>query len=1370
MGYNGYFKLGETEIINAARTEAYVERLSPSFGLQGCEDCDGLPAAVGAGRVYGDPERTEVLGTVTNMWRNPAPRNYAPTGFALYQPGTAEMGTTIYGNSGQSAVIRNNFLSNPYAGNAGSGWNFQHFSGEATTQTLSATDGPDPNYMNGYLRRTVTTAKTATGSSGNFYREMGTISGAPGQTRTFAAWVRFSVPTTVALQVQYRAGGAAAQTNTSPGVLVPANTWTLVTNTLTSTVVYDAVQIWPQVMQIMPVGATYDIGGALSEDPSTYQPRPFWTGSLAHLIAPTLPVTYDTAPGGFPSVRMRWGVQEDATLGGIPYFGRRIITTPKTGGDSGWRATAAGHRTAIGGLAGQTVAMSMYARLLMTPGAFYTLRMELYDGAGAVLQTLDDVVVVPETTEARLSLSLVATSDFASVGFFLFQTDGQIMPQFSVVDLGAILVSVDVAPDYPWFDGGSPDSLETEYTWTGAPSNSASVKTSYAVERPIVQEGGYTTPIVDRAPWLDSSNPDLTNFWGVYPLAVDGLDDSTRTTTVTELTTDGAVMSIPRARAREIRYDVMLVGADAAAIDAGFHWLNRALDAVRCDNLSLGCTGTDLNFFSTCPPLCDFSDCPDNPVDYNFFGINNLFAYEPAVTEAAKWQGSGGLAVRIQPFIGAANCDTMVAEFEQGQGIVSRLVTGLIVGETYLVTLDTPRTVPGQRLGVSGIGFVEAGAYVEFPNCDATMQYEFVATQNNHQVTLSMNPDHPAFVDTPATIQFINFIGLHVVRTSADRLTYQTYFPDDGSGTNGWTPNPSLTTGQGGSMSTSRQFSTLGVNWSAPNPGTSGPGVLVSRPMRGLVPGREYRFTISGYSSTATNLQFQAQIAGTVGGDIVTNGVTGRFAPYVDFIATSESATIQLYLVSTVTTGLSIQLNYASVVDKTVEPAPAPNPARRYERTLFQVTALTGPTITERFDKETGSMMRVTFGLVAGVPHHFGPMSRVGSAIGGTAFPIPEIDCSNFQPVRTNFITNPSMETNLTGWSNTWDGTAGTTTRIISPTAIGADEYPLTQRYVMRGAWTPSTTAAYVRRDTTIESAGAYVLSFYVRNTAPVTWDISIDARVGTAGNLISQSELVRVAVPANPTRWTRIEVPIMVGPGGATNLGITLIGRGAGLGPLPAGGGYYEMDGFQIEFGSDATDFFTGGYLNAAWTGTANASRSIYTPPVTSELIDPDCPPLPSPPAPPQITNACVEDPTNWTRYAINIPATDIPLFSSALPVVTISTGNVAARQVRMRWYRNPDNQVITSINPCDFEGEIIASYVPPFSEMEVNTITRTAEAVVDGGLPQVATQLLYGPDGGPMEWPELSCNIPYVFTVDVEPDGDVTNLDVRLELGLKV
>jgi hypothetical protein len=88
-----------------------------------------------------------------------------------------------------------------------------------------------------------------------------------------------------------------------------------------------------------------------------------------------------------------------------------------------------------------------------------------------------------------------------------------------------------------------------------------------------------------------------------------------------------------------------------------------------------------------------------------------------------------------------------------------------------------------------------------------------------------------------------------------------------------------------------------------------------------------------------------------------------------------------------------------------------------------------------------------------------------------------------------------------------------------------------------------------------------------------------------------------------------------------------------------------------------------------------------------------------------------------------------------------------------------------IDQIDPCNFCGEFLVSYIPPNSTLTVDGILSQATINVrDTGL-QTAQNLLYGTDAGPVVWPTLSCEVAYVMTVDVSPN-EVTDFDVRLAL----
>lgn len=94
-----------------------------------------------------------------------------------------------------------------------------------------------------------------------------------------------------------------------------------------------------------------------------------------------------------------------------------------------------------------------------------------------------------------------------------------------------------------------------------------------------------------------------------------------------------------------------------------------------------------------------------------------------------------------------------------------------------------------------------------------------------------------------------------------------------------------------------------------------------------------------------------------------------------------------------------------------------------YERTLYEVTCTSGPTITERYNLSCASMVKVEFILVAGVPWAF---SAAISALPGDQVPTPIIapqtscDPGTDVLVRTNLATNPipvgNAATSTGGW------------------------------------------------------------------------------------------------------------------------------------------------------------------------------------------------------------------------------------------------------------------------------------------------------------------------------------------------------------------
>jgi hypothetical protein len=95
---------------------------------------------------------------------------------------------------------------------------------------------------------------------------------------------------------------------------------------------------------------------------------------------------------------------------------------------------------------------------------------------------------------------------------------------------------------------------------------------------------------------------------------------------------------------------------------------------------------------------------------------------------------------------------------------------------------------------------------------------------------------------------------------------------------------------------------------------------------------------------------------------------------------------------------------------------------------------------------------------------------------------------------------------------------------------------------------------------------------------------------------------------------------------------------------------------------------------LSTADTQPFRDDGIVCTVPDTSPIIDPDCPPLPSPPRPPVVPNICIDDVTQWQRYVLNIPGDSVSAWSQMLPTITLNTPPAAdARQVRVRFTPNP-------------------------------------------------------------------------------------------------
>lgn len=165
----------------------------------------------------------------------------------------------------------------------------------------------------------------------------------------------------------------------------------------------------------------------------------------------------------------------------------------------------------------------------------------------------------------------------------------------------------------------------------------------------ILGDDPYRSPLQDAdCPWADPDEPASYGFYGLYPLSIEGLESSSRTSTVVENTTNGGNPGAIRHATKSVVFSAMLLGESDAAVEYGMRWLRAAL-LPNCDSSS--CEGSDLCYFSA-EPAYDPEigpGCATDMIRHHFrVGVNQ----GPTIT--AKNRLSDGSAVWTVTFTAVA--------------------------------------------------------------------------------------------------------------------------------------------------------------------------------------------------------------------------------------------------------------------------------------------------------------------------------------------------------------------------------------------------------------------------------------------------------------------------------------------------------------------------------------------------------------------------------------------------------------------------------------------------------------------------------------------------------------------------------------------
>lgn len=851
----------------------------------------------------------------------------------------------------------------------------------------------------------------------------------------------------------------------------------------------------------------------------------------------------------------------------------------------------------------------------------------------------------------------------------------------------------------------------------------------------------YTTPLQDQAPWVSLYRQESTEFLGLVPLSLEGFDDSTIQTPYTEVTGDGGVAGRSRRASRELRGSALMLATTEKGMTFGMSWLRDALFGEPCTTGD--CSGTSLCYLASCPDLCD-DDLAVDVLDQDFRALSEAEA-APLV---AQWESNGGTISWIN--LGGVNA----LRFRDlpPNPEASILVSGLTPGATYRVdvaTLGGVDTSAGRRMEVQIAGL--PGTLVRTPRTigasgapDTTgAVFEFTALESTHRLVLR---PFDIVLDPTADATRLYLTVASITRVARPSILM-------GGPITSETPGSMFPWEQVGVPITNITRAWNGVNGfnaTATGAASAGPNLLgMYREVTGLIPGRRYRFRLGVMQERNTDPSTVSIISVQIDGievnvvsDSTWTGLTQGEIGWVtaEFVATDTFAQVALLNAET-QTFVSTDYYHTQVVYMRLEEditgeeiLPVLDPSHPL-RTLQNVTTTSGPRVTRTFPQRNGGILQqVEWTMVATTPRPIGEAVHVTTTLGMDSIVVPEIECSDGQQVLQNLFTNSSFELATTGWSvvaGDW-----TLTRVVSAFATSGT-------YVGRiGATAPTVTQG-------ILNSAAMALTQMSAYTFSVTAGSEVAARVflrHTKDGISTDSPYVDLV----PDEVQTLSLSFYVSPYGSGSSTLTVIADGPGGGTM-ASGEFVDVDSLMLTQ-TPAPSFFVSGEIpGGTWDGTAWASTATWRKPVVALVTDPDCPPPPAPPRPPIVVDDCILPPDQWVRHAISIPAEITQRAPGAYPSITLTTGIDAARGVRARLYANPFSRPPEQMDPCDYCGEFLLSYLPPNAALNIDASTRSATVVV-GGESQPAMQLLYGTDGLPVTWPEMTCGVPYVLMVDLD------------------
>ena len=125
--------------------------------------------------------------------------------------------------------------------------------------------------------------------------------------------------------------------------------------------------------------------------------------------------------------------------------------------------------------------------------------------------------------------------------------------------------------------------------------------------------------------------------------------------------------------------------------------------------------------------------------------------------------------------------------------------------------------------------------------------------------------------------------------------------------------------------------------------------------------------------------------------------------------------------------------------------------------------------------------------------------------------------------------------------------------------------------------------------------------------------------------------------------------------------------------------------------------------------------------------------------------------------RSVLTVPEGVIPLTGEMLPTVTVKSGGVEERHIRLRWARGLVVDDGAALD-CQTVGEAMITYMPPNATLVLDGRAGTAVVTTEDGRELDATPVMVGRAGGPWRPPRMRCGAPYTLVADADTTTQAT------------